>query len=613
MMKVALKKVVIKYGITCVLLIVSMAGALMWTNIGDLQIHSLTLMHSGKTSQLASLPFKQDIIGHYRVSFSVNPGDRDSLDLRIIPDDELRRILVNGVPVSLEGFSGASLRDYNKGIRIRLELNANQDNRIELSLRNSSNPAGLQVKPLYQFSQKDALWLFACLCLLCFALFRHLNLTRMQKFCVLLGIVSCIGYLSVTAPDTRTFDVYEGGGHRDYIHYLIDERSLPNPGDGWEYHQPPLYYAVAALAKVLFVDQTLDEDFWAQRLALWFWVIFLVASLAVLRQAFGSHAWPLILASIAVCLWPSGIIHSIRIGNDLPLYAFYALSFYYLVRWWRMPLKRWLCWAAFWASMALLVKSNALAIWGVLGCLFLLRSAHGWWLHRQRELKRRQVYSGLMILGGFFLLSLTLNFGDNIWHYVAGESNDWLLSNVDSSINPRLEVANTPKNYLIFDLATYLQNPFISTWDDRYGRQYFWNFVWRSALTAEFFFDGETMRYWGLTNGVLLLMILTAIAVYGLQKSALIGGGRPYLLALYRILPWLLALIMPFLLLLAYRIKVPLSCNTDFRYIYPVLVPMIFFALRAWTSKRMVLAKTLSLAAPIIGAASIPWLWWLIN
>jgi hypothetical protein len=39
---------------------------------------------------------------------------------------------------------------------------------------------------------------------------------------------------------------FDGQGHRDYVTYLQDHHSLPDARDGWEMHQPPLFYLAAA-------------------------------------------------------------------------------------------------------------------------------------------------------------------------------------------------------------------------------------------------------------------------------------------------------------------------------------------------------------------------------
>jgi hypothetical protein len=595
--------------ITGLLLALSLVILMFIAKKQDVSISNVQLSVNSQPFVAKNLPLKENIIGTYDVKMELKLSSWGSKELQIIPDDELLAIKVNGQDISLAGYSKKQLRDYGRGITIKIdELNADGPNLLEFSLKNESNPAGFNVKQAHSTTPLGLTCIFIALLIGVYAVSRHISLTKTQYALLTIGLIASLAYLSKTSSYTRTFDVYEGGGHRDYIEYLITHLETPPPGEGWEYHQPPLYYVIAALTKTQLSPGQLYSDFWGQLLALWFWSIFLIASLGALKKSLGKKACALFVASAAVCLWPAGIIHSIRIGNDIPLYAFYALSFYYCLGWWHKRTTHNLLYASIWASMALLTKSNALAVWGVLGVIVLIHCYRLWCRRHKRAHQMTQIYKTCLIVASCFVVTMVLNFGDNVWHYVQGTSSDWLLSNVSESINPGLKVGNALENYVIFDMATFLQNPYISTWDDRYGRQYFWNFVWRSALTAEFFFEGKALFNWGIANGIFLLMMLAGIATYAIQQHAA-TPTRVWRLSIYKHLPWLLALAMPFILLLAYRIKVPLSCNTDFRYIYPVLLPMLFFSSRVWNYfPRFTLSWLLALGAPLISLSTLVWL-----
>lgn len=593
--------------VTCVLLLASLWTLMYWAGHQSPTISNVQLSTNNNNFSATQLPIRQNIDGAYRVQVSLNPRKHHTSTLQIIPDDELLSVTVNGAPVSLSSFSRSELRDYNKGIKLTLHnLDINENNLIELHLTNNSNPAGLSIRPVHKANITTLTGIAATLLLLVYALFRHIKLSSLQWVPLALGLFAVLIYLGQTDSHTRTFDVYEGGGHRDYIHYLITEHSLPPPGGGWEYHQPPLYYSIAALTKTVFAPEEMHGDFWGQLLALWFWCIFLVASLGTLNRSLGKSRWAVLIASVAVCIWPAGVIHSIRIGNDVALYAFYGLAFYYSIIWWKGRASTDFFWATIWASAALLTKSNALAIWGVIGILFLIES-HRLFKKPEYSGARRKIITNFVILVACFVTTLAINFGDNVWQYLDGKSSDWLLSNVSDSINPGLRVANKPFNYLVFDLATFLKYPFISSWDDLYGRQYFWNFVWRSALTSEFTFQEKNLVTWAKINGLLLLLMLAGVCLYAVQQQLLLSS-KEIRRALYKHLPWLLALVFPFLLLLAYRIKVPLSCNTDFRYIYPVLVPLLFFSALAWRSQpQLKCVRVMALGGPLIALST--WFW----
>ncbi|GGY73181.1 hypothetical protein GCM10011613_17810 [Cellvibrio zantedeschiae] len=559
--------------------------------------------------RIVSLPFSEDFVGRYTISVDLENVTSAYQEFRITPDDEVVAIRVNGENIPLNNIPHSDLRNYGSGFLMSFNnLKPDQTNVFQFDLVNESNPTGFRLETTQRLTTTQLIGI--AFSLFSFALFlsRTLKISHAQKLFLLAGLIVSVMYLSKTDSRTRTFDVYEGGGHKDYIEHLIHHKNLPNPGEGWEYHQPPLYYLIAATAKVTGHIPEAASDLWAQLLALYFWVIFLVSGLACLHIAFRKRLVPLLISSLAFCLWPAGIIHSIRIGNDLGLYAFYGLSFFYTLKWWKTRASSDLIWASLWMGASLLTKSNGLAMTSTLGALFFLHMVLIFTDKQHFQAKKTKLIRDFSIMSAIFATALLLNFGDNIYYYLKGTSSDWLLSNVSESINSGLKVNNNLENYLVFDLATYVLHPFISTWDDISGRQYFWNFVWRSSLTSEFYFQGDALKYWGVSNGIFLLCALAGTCIYFLQKQPY-TTRREMILGAYKYLPWILTLVLPFLLLLAYRIKVPLSCNTDFRYIYPVLINIIFFACLTWKKpKELPIPAVLTLGLGIIGASSLYWI-----
>lgn len=573
-------------------------------DIKDITVHKST---HPKETRVNDFPYKENYTGEYSVVFSLLMDGETNVN--IIPDDEITSLSVDGESVSLDSFSRQELRDYEKGFIIELNReNIDGWSKVKIDLKNGSNPTGLDVRTVSNITYSKSTLVFILLAIFSCCLTRTIPIHKVQYLVVIVSIAASSAYLLKTPSNTRTFDVYEGGGHRDYINYIIDKKELPPPGEGWEYHQPPLYYLTAALVKSSFYVQ--DNDTWGQVLALWFWVIFLVASMGAVSLTLKGNIIALTLASITICLWPSGIIHSIRIGNDVPLYAFYALSFYFCMKWWldERKSRKTLIWALVWASCALLTKSNGLAIWAVIGTLIFLYSFFGKDASGNRE-KVRRFISISVVYSVFLVASLLINLSDNIYDYARGESSDWLLSNVSTTINPGLKVDNGFKNYLLIDFPTYFEYPFISTWEDKYGRQYFWNFLFRSSLSSEFFFDGKNMTLWGKTNGTLLFVYISGLTIMAIY---FLGSGTAHRkTVINENAPWVLSIFFLLLLLLAYRIKVPLSCNTDFRYVYPLLAPLIVCGLTVWKNKKQHVLKTLTLSAPAIAILTIPWLFWL--
>jgi heme A synthase len=116
------------------------------------------------------------------------------------------------------------------------------------------------------------------------------------------------------------------------------------------------------------------------------------------------------------------------------------------------------------------------------------------------------------------------------------------------------------------------------------------------------------MRAWGMLQGLLLLLMLAGI----LLAAALTRSKRSPLQreqARYRNLPWLLALFLPIAMLLALWIKLPYASHADFRFIYPMLVPLLYFASLSWGYReRWHWGRCVALIAPSIGLLSLVWL-----
>src|SRR3989338_4494270 len=174
-----------------------------------------------------------------------------------------------------------------------------------------------------------------------------------------------IFYLLGTEYNEKTYDVTEGGGHLDYVRYLAENYKLPNPTGGWEYHQTPLYYISGAIVYKFSQAFYINSYKTLQALSLFYFFIFIVFGILILRNL-AENKQLFYLSTAVLAFWPSGIIHSIRIGNDAMLYAFYAACFYFILRWHKEKNIKLLYFSVFIFSAAILIKANAIALAGVI-------------------------------------------------------------------------------------------------------------------------------------------------------------------------------------------------------------------------------------------------------
>lgn len=360
-------------------------------------------------------------------------------------------------------------------------------------------------------------------------------------------------YLIGTDYNERTYDVVEGGGHLNYIKYLAVNHKLPNPTSGWEYHQPPLYYMTGAVVYKLSQIFNINSYKTLQILSLFYFYIFIIFGILILRNL-TENKWLFYLSTALLAFWPSGIIHSARIGNDALLYSFYAVSFYFILRWFKEKNTKLLYFSVFAFSAAILTKANAMALAGIIAVSVLIALVQNYKLPIKHTI----------IVFLLIVFSILLSFTPKFYGHFKDNKNDWLIGGALSTMNKRLFVENNFKNYVYFDVNRFIKQPFTSSWEDWGGRQYFWNYLLKTSLFGEFSFNNNYQPKIGLILSWTSLVILS----YGVV-GFILGAKKNIIL-------FLNALLLLFLIFL-FRLKIPASSNGDFRYIFPLLLSFIPF------------------------------------
>jgi len=525
-------------------------------------------------------------------SFSeVSNGNRLSVHLalhwfsprrwNITPDDRLTALSVNGQPVPLDGVRPGGLSDWQRGFDIDLSpwLHGG-DNQLDFTVDNYWANGGIALRPLPGWRTP---LLAAGLLPWLLALARMFRLRRSQLLILGGALLLLADYWAVTPWTERNHDVgyFGGSGHLGYVNYVADHLALPPPNGGWEYFQPPLYYMAGAAVWrwARWLGLPCPESL--QALALVFWLLFLVASAASLRLVLRRSAPALALATAVLALWPSGVFHGLRIGNDPPLYAAAAVATWFMLRWWRRRRRRHLLAMAAAIAAGLLIKGSAIALLAAALALLALHLARRW--RSPRAWSESAAAAGLMAGGAL------LNVSRNIWYWWHGQMGSWLIGNI-GMLSPGLRVPNQLRNYLPLDIPVFLTSPWASTWDDASGRADLWNFLLRSSLTGEWTFDGALHRCIAYAWGAILLWLVGLLVLRG---SSLRWSAA----ALWREAPLLLLALAWLASLVAARIAYPYACEEDFRFVLPLLLPLLV----AWV-RHGVLARTL-LALLALGSA----------
>jgi hypothetical protein len=404
-----------------------------------------------------------------------------------------------------------------------------------------------------------------------------LGLSRAVATTYLLGAAARFAYLTVTPWSARTHDVDH---HIEYVEYLLAHHAVPPPSAGWSFYHPPLYFVLAALlwrtltALGVGARPMLLVALQAQSLAyhLGYLAFALLAGKRWLDALPGARLGPDpairarlgVLFAALLCLWPSGILHSVRVGNDDLFYLWFGGFFFFVTRWWQDGRRRDFNLAAVFAGLSMLTKSNGLVAFAVLGVL--------WGVHVARDPGRSIGSAAKLAWPAVVLFALPT--GATLLRAIrggAGAQHHHLLVGNAESLNPQLAVGNGAANYLWFDLKMLVTQPFSSSFTDDAGRQYFANFMIKTSLLGDFQFDGATLSNLAIVMSFLVLPILACVAV------AVVYPSRE---------DWLVALPLPLTVALsvaslaALRISIPMACSNDFRYILPVTLPALCLYVR---------------------------------
>lgn len=396
-----------------------------------------------------------------------------------------------------------------------------------------------------------------------------------------LGVLLRLFYFSFTPPEVRSHDL---DGHLERLERVtIQEKIvLPTLGHCWQCHHPPLYYLISAQVYKLANWSGLNSPTLLHRLLQWLALIFsigfLILGLLAVKRLITNDSW-LAIAALTLSLWPSAILHSVRIGNDSLLYLFYAFSFFFLIRWWQDQKIVDLSLAFLGGILATLTKLNGLVILGLVG-LFSLTYLF--------KLLRQRNYRSIIYLAILYLLT-TITLGIVLYQPLLNNTAAPKLVNTPTE---NLRVSNQLANLATIDLPALIKNGGINPYQDESGRQYFLNTLLETALFGEFGIINPINQRLALTAGIffILLIIFNLIGFCLYYRE----GAKDHDFILLVITAAALVLAAA-----AFRALYPFAPSADFRYILPILLSLA--PLQAvWGQKFHTVSPTLSAIFTII-------------
>lgn len=572
--------------------------------------------------------------------------------IHIIPDDKLVSLKVNGLEVSLRDINPAKLADWQNGFQINIGNYLKEGvNKIEAYIKDEGGGrfgfSAVNTNPSQNLIYLIFLYLsITLLLLLLYFALKALKFERIPMAILLSAFFVLLLNLSRTDYNTYSYDLLEGGtGHLNYIEYVVNNNALPRPDSGWVYYHPGLYYITAAVfyrAEQFLGIMNIYKGL--QSLSLMFFMVFLVFAALILRKMVKDKIF-FAVALAVLAFWPSGFIHSIRIGNDVLFYTFFAAALYFINDWYKSRSMKDLYLATLFASLDFMTKTNGAIIVAIVLLLLLFE-----FLKQKDKLAYIRKMVWVLVI---FAASFGISRFNHYYYAIKEQRSDWYLAglvNITATTSGGLYVGNQPINYIYFDLPTMMTEPYVSTWVDKGGRQYFWNFLLKSSMFGEFSYEGTLRALLSiLLNNLFLLMcayFVAAVFFWGFTKRdrhlpVRESGNRPMFYSAYgrrfrntlfmktarrttspllikveltrrhyfsryknRVFEvLLLAVLLSVLMMIAYRINKPLSALADFRYVYPLLISFLVlfcFALEVFRDKSL---KKLVNAGLIIGSA----------
>ncbi len=518
---------------------------------GQIRVENVVL-YQGETAEKTSLPIsrKMNQGENFRVSFDISNPLNLHYDLNIVPDDCAESLTINGTDIPLHDFPDKC--NYNKGFVLADSVTAphrvGPRTTYELTLKNGGGPGGINVFPKGTgFTDALEIVIAILVGLALASLCKRRKWHSFLLFCIVFGVFLRFAMFSAL-PYTQFANDVEG--HLAYVQYIVDNHAIPAADDCWTCYHPPVYYTVAAPSLVVSDLLGFASSAGVQLFSLALSILVLICGLAFLKSLVDGKS--LIVAAALWTVWPTLLLVAPRIGNDQMFYALHVLCLLSGFSYIRRGKGSFLIVAVICAALAIWTKSTGF----ISLALVILMAVVGYLKNRSPEKitpTKPEITSWILLL----LIFVGLAF-----EKIMGEGG--LVSNANS-LHSGLKVGNEAGNYLYFDLKSFLTEPYTSAWANGLGREYFFNYAFKSSLFGEFKLVETAL---GKTLASFISVSFLGLIVFAIR------GWRKTKLDVYH---WILFIqgILFFAALGYLRYKYPYACSNDFRYIMPVLLSFV--------------------------------------
>lgn len=474
-----------------------------------------------------------------------------------IPDDCLESIVINGRQVYSEQIPFC---DYDRGRTLDLEEYLVPGlNSFEVVLHNSGGRAGLV------FSTANQDFIFLLLHILFFSsisiiLWKLLEIRKLGisffsiRIAIILGILLRVYYYLITNYSVRAHDV---DGHIEYIQLLRSHLLfLPSIADGWVLYHPPLYYFLAALWGDVFSIVTKNEQTilrLIQLQSLLYSIFVFCICIWIAKMLFTTYQKNQQLLFITLCATFNGLVFfTARINNDVLVMFLQIGALAFILHWWQTKQMRYWHIALILASLAIITKTSSLILLPILGICLLATRQPRYAIFIHCSIATVVVMS---ITGWFFYV----RFVEEASRHIAGNIN---FLNSDLALPNTIEIATQ------FNPIKLVLHPYVEAFNPESGREYFWEYWWKSALFGEFN-HGERLRLLASTI-ILFSMSIIVLGIRGLIITIKQWNPQHF--------PLLVTGLAFLCVHLVYRFFAPFSPSQDFRYSALSIIPILYCA-----------------------------------
>lgn len=505
------------------------------------------------TQKQVELPYfeKMHDYEYFSVSFDVTNKFGLKYGLKIIPDDCALNVRIGENLVDLSQMRRRC--DFSQGFFISDSIIGQNENsktlHYEIFLRNGGGPGGVSIMPKIENVSINIFktLLIALFSAICAMIARRFHFGTISCIIIFIGVFMRTAFFAEIPYTKFSHDVE---GHIEYVQYIVNNVAIPSIDDCWTCYHPPVYYISAVpsfLAKNFFGMQGTTC---LQMYSLLLSILTLFFGLFFLNKIFDGKRFA--IAALLWSMWPTLILVAPRIGNDQMFYLLHIICMWGGISYLKSGCGKYLIISTISTAFAIYTKSTAFV---TLAMLFIFTITGYVYNYRLLKPTKSEITAWVLMFTFIIFIALQKLFSD-----------DNLVGNA-SGLNSGLRVNNDAFNYIFFDLKQFITNPFINVWNDSAGRQYFWNYALKSALTGEFDFENKTI--------IRTFATFTSVSFLGLLVYAIRGFWKSKL----QIEHWILFIhsALFFIALMVLRIKYPYACSNDFRYILPVILSIVYF------------------------------------